>query len=89
MCVEKKGNIAMTKFKTFFNLNRPYQFDITDITSIIYTLCAAGVIMGYDMTILFVIGAIISTAFCWQARKLNLILLNVSLLIMNLFYLFT
>lgn len=79
----------MTKFKAFFNLNRSYQFDITDITSIIYTLCAAGVIMGYDMTVLFVIGAVISTAFCWQARKLNLILLNVSLLIMNLFYLFT
>ena len=79
----------MTKFKTFFNLNRSYQFDITDITSVIYTLCAAGVIMGYDMTILFVIGAVISTAFCWQAHKLNLILLNVSLLIMNLFYLFT
>ena len=79
----------MTKFKTFFNLNRSYQFDITDITSIIYTLCAAGVMMGYDMTVLFVIGAVISTAFCWQARKLNLILLNVSLLMMNLFYLFT
>ena len=79
----------MTKFKTFFNLNQSYQFDITDITSIIYTLCAAGVIMGYDMTVLFVIGAVISTAFCWQAHKLNLILLNVSLLIMNLFYLFT
>ena len=79
----------MTKFKTFFNLNRSYQFDIIDITSIIYTLCAAGVIMGYDMTFLFVIGAVISTAFCWQARKLNLILLNVSLLMMNLFYLFT
>lgn len=79
----------MVKFKTFFNLNRSYQFDITDITSIIYTLCAAGVIMGYDMTFLFVIGAVISTAFCWQARKLNLILLNVSLLMMNLFYLFT
>ena len=73
----------------YFNLNRSYQFDITDITSIIYTLCAAGVIMGYDMTVLFVIGAVISTAFCWQARKLNLILLNVSLLVMNLFYLFT
>ena len=79
----------MTKLKIFFNLNRPYRFDITDITSIIYTLCAAGVIMGYDMTILFVVGAIISTTFCWQAHKLNLILLNVSLLIMNLFYLFT
>ena len=73
----------------YFNLNRSYQFDITDITSIIYTLCAAGVIMGYDMTVLFVIGAVISTAFCWKARKLNLILLNVSLLVMNLFYLFT
>ena len=79
----------MTKIKTFFNLNQSYQFDITDITSIIYTLCAAGVIMGYDMTVLFVIGAVISTAFCWQAHKLNLILLNVSLLIMNLFYLFS
>ena len=79
----------MTKLKAFFNLNRSYQFDITDITSVIYTLCAAGVIMGYDMTVLFVIGAVISTAFCWQARKLNLILLNVSLLVMNLFYLFT
>ena len=79
----------MTKLKTFFNLNQSYQFDITDITSIIYTLCAVGVIMGYDMTVLFVIGAVISTAFCWQARKLNLILLNVSLLIMNLFYLFS
>ena len=79
----------MTKFKTFFNLNQSYQFDIADITSIIYTLCAAGVIMGYDMTILFVIGSVISTAFCWQARRLNLILLNVSLLAMNLYYLFT
>ena len=79
----------MTKIKQFFNLNRSYQFDIVDITSVIYTLCAAGVIMGYDMTILFVIGSVISTAFCWQARRLNLILLNVSLLAMNLFYLFT
>ena len=79
----------MTKIKTFFNLNQSYQFDIADITSIIYTLCAAGVIMGYDMTILFVIGSVISTAFCWQARRLNLILLNVSLLAMNLYYLFT
>ena len=79
----------MTKIKQFFQLNQPYQFDIADITSVIYTLCAAGVMMGYDMTILFVIGAVISTAFCWQARRLNLILLNVSLLAMNLYYLFT
>lgn len=79
----------MNKFQTYFNLNQPYQFDVTDITSIIYTICAIGVMCGNDMTILFVIGALISTAFCWQARKLNLILLNTSLLAMNLYYLFT
>jgi hypothetical protein len=79
----------MTQFRKFFNLNRPYQFDITDITCIIYTICAIGVMMGHDMTVLFVIGALISTAFCWQARKINLIVLNVSLLAMNFYYLFT
>ena len=79
----------MTKLKTFFNLDQPYQFDVTDITSIIYTICAIGVMLGNDMTILFCIGAAISTAFCWQARKLNLILLNVSLFAMNIYYLFT
>ena len=79
----------MTQFRKFFNLNRPYQFDITDITCIIYTICAIGVMMGHDMTVLFVIGAVISTAFCWQARKINLIILNVSLLAMNFYYLLT
>ena len=73
----------------FFNLNRPYEFDITDITAIIYTICAVGVIGGVDMTILFFIGSAIATAFCWQARKLNLILLNVSMFAMNGYYLTT
>ena len=79
----------MTQLRKFFNLNRPYRFDITDITCIIYTICAIGVMMGHDMTVLFVIGALISTAFCWQARKINLIILNVSLLAMNFYYLLT
>ena len=77
----------MKKCRAFFNLTRPYEFDITDITSIIYTICAIGVIMGADMTILFFIGATIATAFCWQARRLNLLLLNISLWAMNLYYL--
>ena len=77
----------MNKFKNYFNLTRPYEFDITDITSIIYTICAIGVMMGADMTILFFIGATIATAFCWQARRLNLLLLNISLWAMNLYYL--
>jgi hypothetical protein len=77
----------MNKLKTFFNLNRPYEFDITDITAIIYTICAVGVIGGVDMTIPFFIGSAIATTFCWQAHKLNLVLLNMSMFAMNGYYL--
>jgi hypothetical protein len=75
------------KITNYFNLNRAYEFDITDITALIYTICAIGVIMGADMTVPFFIGSAIATAFCWQARKLNLVLLNVALFIMNGYYL--
>lgn len=77
----------MNKLKTYFNLDRPYVFDITDITAIIYTICAIGVMLGYDMTVLFFIGSAIATAFCLQARRLNLVLLNVALFAMNCYYL--
>ena len=75
------------KIVNYFNLNHAYEFDITDITALIYTICAVGVICGCDMTILFFIGSTIATIFCWQARRLNLILLNVALWFMNLYYL--
>ena len=77
----------MNKIKTFFSLDRPYEFDITDITCIIYTICAMGVMLGADMTVLFFIGSLIATVFCWQARRLNLVLLNVALFAMNTYYL--
>ena len=77
----------MKKIFTYFNLNHAYEFDITDITALIYTICAVGVICGMDMTILFFIGSTIATTFCWNARRLNLILLNVALWFMNLYYL--
>lgn len=77
----------MNKFRTYFNLVRPYEFDITDITAVIYTVCAIGVMCGADMTVLFFIGSLIATAFCWQARRLNLVLLNVALFAMNCYYL--
>ena len=77
----------INKIKTYFNLNHAYEFDITDITAIIYTVCAIGVMCGIDMTILFFIGSAIATAFCWQARRLNLVLLNVALFAMNTYYL--
>lgn len=73
----------INKIKTFFNLNRAYRFDITDLTALIYVLCAVLVISGINATIPFFIGATIATAFCWQARRINLVVLNVALWVMN------
>jgi len=78
----------MQKLKTFFSLNRPYEFDVTDLTALIYTICVIGIMIGADMTILFCIGATIATAFCWQAHKINLVVLNVALWVMNMWNLF-
>lgn len=77
----------MRKLITYFDLEHKYVFDITDITAIIYTICAIGVMCGVDMTVLFFIGSAIATAFCWQAKRLNLVLLNVALFAMNCYYL--
>lgn len=74
------------KIANHFNLNHAYEFDIIDITALIYTICAVGVICGFDMTILFFIGSTIATAFCLQARRINLVVLNVALWFMNLYY---
>ena len=73
----------MEKFKKYFQLDRAYRFDVTDITALIYVLCAVLVIGGINATIPFFIGATIATAFCWQARRVNLVVLNVALWVMN------
>ena len=78
----------MQKLKAYFNLDRPYEFDMTDLTALIYTICAIGGIMGTNMTILWCIGATVATASCWQARKINLVVLNVALWVMNMWNLF-
>lgn len=70
--------------KKFFELDRPYQFDITDLTAIIYVVCAVLGSIGYNVTPLFLIGSTIATAFCWQARRVNLVVLNVALFGLNL-----
>ena len=74
----------MKTLKTFFELNAPYKFDVTDITATIYVIAAVLGIMGHNPTIPFLIGATISTAFCWQARRINLVALNVALFGLNL-----
>ena len=73
------------KLKTQFNLDRPYEFDVTDLTALIYTICAIGGMMGANMTILWCIGATIATAFCWEAHKINLVVLNLALWVMNIY----
>ena len=74
----------MTKIKNFFELNRPYKFDPTDLTATIYVLCTVLGIMGMNVTPLFLLGSAIGTAFCWQAHRINLVVLNVALFILNL-----
>lgn len=73
----------MKKVIQYFQLDRTYRFDVTDITALIYVLCAVLVIGGINATIPFFIGATIATAFCWQARRINLVVLNVALWVMN------
>jgi hypothetical protein len=74
--------------RKFFELNRPYKFDPTDLTALIYVVCAVLGMMGKNTSILFLIGSAIGTAFCWKARRINLIVLNVALFIFNLYCVF-
>lgn len=71
--------------RKFFELNKPYKFDPTDLTALIYVLCTVLGIMGMNITPLFCVGAIIGTAFCWQAHRINLVVLNVALLVFNIY----
>ena len=49
----------MQKLKAYFNLDRPYEFDMTDLTALIYTICAIG---GIQLLEEFM------RAFCTNAR---------------------
>lgn len=74
----------VTKLKNYFELNQKYKFDVTDLTALIYVLCTIFGIIGVNVTPLFLIGSAIGTAFCWQAKRINLIVLNGSLFVLNL-----
>ena len=75
----------MEKIIKHFELNKKYKFDPTDLTAIIYVMCAVLGMNGINPTIPFFIGSAISTAFCWQGRRINLVVLNVALFALNLF----
>lgn len=74
----------MTKvLKNYFELNKPYKFDPTDVTAILYTICAVLGSLGYNVTILFLLGSIIGVATCHKAKRINLVVLNVALFGLN------
>ena len=74
----------MIKIKNWFELNQKYKFEVTDLTTLIYVLCAILGIIGINITPLFLIGSIIATAFSWQGHRINLVILNASLFLLNL-----
>lgn len=79
-----KEAITMIKIKNWFELNQKYKFEVTDLTTLIYVLCTILGIIGINITPLFLIGSIIATAFSWQGHRINLIVLNASLFLLNL-----
>ena len=74
--------------KKFFELNKPYKFDPTDLTAAIYVVCTVLGMCGIDNSVLFLTGSAIGTAFCWKAHRINLIILNVALFVLNVYYVF-
>ena len=74
----------MQRLKDFFELNTTYKFDPTDVTAIIYVVCTILCALGIDYSVLMLVGATIGTIFCWRAHRINLIVLNVTLLVFNL-----
>ena len=71
--------------KKYFELDKPYKFDPTDLTAIIFTACSVlGIATSINITPLFLLGSIIGFTTCFKARRINLVALNGSLLVLNL-----
>jgi hypothetical protein len=69
----------------FFELNKKYQFDINDLTSAIFLVAAVLGMTNGNPTPFFAVGSAIGFATCFKARRINLIILNGSLLALNIF----
>lgn len=74
--------------KKFFELNKPYQFDINDVIAVIYVICTIMGIYGMNATPLFFVGCLIGTIACIKCRRINLLVLNGALLVLNAVNLF-
>ena len=75
----------MKKLKKFFEINKPYEFDPTDLTAIIFLVCSVlGIFTTVNITPMFLMGSIVATVFCLPCRRINLFVLNGSLLALNI-----
>ena len=75
----------MQRIREYFELKGKYQFEVGDLTALLYTVCAVGCMLGYNMTVLFTIAATISAAVCWKAKRVNLVVLNLAFWVMNVY----
>ena len=76
------------KIIKYFELNKSYKFEITDLVALIYVIATICAIFSISTTPFFITGSIISTATCWKGKRFNLIILNLSLLLFNLIMIF-
>ena len=77
----------MKKLVEYFEFDKNYHFELTDLTSIIYVVCVGGIILGFNMTLLFLIGCVISLIASIPAKRINLIVINLAMILLNVFYL--
>ena len=75
---------TLYKIKAFFGLNTRYKFEINDLIATIYLLCAVFGISGLNVTPLFLIGSVLGFVTCFSGRKINLVVLNGALFLLNL-----
>lgn len=73
----------------YFELNKRYKFEINDLISAIYLVCAVLGMSGINPTPLFAVGSAIGFVTCFSAHRINLIVLNTALLALNIFNLFS
>lgn len=80
----------MQKIKERFELGRRYQFDPTDLVAVLYVVAVVFTICGLGLvgTIIMSVGALISfVATCLFAKRLNLFVIGVVILVLNAYFL--
>lgn len=79
------------RLKERFELGRRYQFDPTDLVAVVYVIGVALTLFGYGYagTVLLAIGAVVSfVATCLFAKRVNLFVIGLAILVLDIFFLF-